>query len=151
MHLQDVTQAPSNVRLCLVQQEFYFEEWEHKKTGGGGEIWKATSKTVGEIDHQVTDPASRPGLGGRPPRPSAHAWTWHDPEERTAAHHTGGSVGCPPQSAKRKAPNKWLKLVILVLAAVNRMSYLSVSWYGSILVNALVLGLNVSLCKERKR
>ncbi len=35
--------------------------------------------------------------------------------------------------------------------STQQITYLSVSWYGSILVYALIFGLNVSLCKKKNK
>lgn len=71
-----------------------YETWEEKQD----------SKTISDTDSGCarltwqTDPASRPGQDGTPPRLSKHAWTWCDPGGTTVARRTGGSVGCPPRS-----------------------------------------------------
>lgn len=100
----------------------------------------------------LTDPASRRGRDGRPPRLSTRAWTWRDHGGRTAARHTGGSVGCPPRSvsiANTKPPLKSL----IHRDPLDRCCWtlhLSVCGYGSVLVDALIFGLNVSLWRVQQ-
>lgn len=70
MHLQDVTQAPPNVQLCLVQHETTLKEGEHEKKPWrereqkGGKFEK---QPVGESDNRLlTLPVDQVWVGDHP-------------------------------------------------------------------------------------
>lgn len=81
-----------------------------------------------------TDPASTQGQGERPPRPSVLVWTWCGPEEKTAAHRTGDSVGCQPQSVEKQ-------IMVMCVYAKGLMECLNLQYE----VTCLSVGIGVSL------